>query len=1285
MEDSLQEFELSIKQLPVAMALMEGGNLLLKVVNQTALHLMGRTEDDVKNKTLSDLFPETSKHNKIFHSVLESGTPYEAKEVELTFQKNGEEYTGHYDLNLVPWHTGEGNIKGVVAMVADVSKNVLERRESLERELLYNTITNTTPDLIFIVDLNYKFTYVNVALLKMWGQTREEALQKRLRDIGYAQKHADMHEREIDEVIATHMPIRGEVSFPYASLGMRDYDYIFVPVIDNMGYVEAVVGITRDITELKTSLNYHKEVEEQFRTFGNNIQNLGWIADGDGNIFWYNQRWLDYTGLTTEEMKGWGWQKVHHPDHVDRILEISKGLWITNEPFELTFPLRKSDGQYRWFLTRGVPITDETGKIYQWIGTNTDIHDRILAEEKLQESQDRYNNLIFSSPSSIGLFQGEDYVVTTANEPAIKVWGRGEEIIGKKYFTEFPELEEQGYKKIFDQVYKTGIPFNGMESPVYLLENGEKILKYYNFILYPQRNSHNLIDGIGLIGSDVTHQALLNNKIKESEKRFANMVAQAPVAICVLRGEDYIIEVANKKQLEMWEKNKQEVINQPLFTCFPNTTGQGFEELLKGVFMTGKAVIANELPVTRIRNGKTEISYGNFVYEPLFDSEGNIEGIISIVSDVTEQVLARKRIEQSEAKYKSLIDSAPIAIGILVGRDLVIESPNEAFIKTLGKGPDIVGKRLTDVMPELKDQEQPYLKILDNVFSNGKLYQSFGDAVKFVRDGVTQETYYNINYVPLFDDTGNVYAILDIASDVTEKIESYKKVQESEKRFRNLADDSPIFVFIVEPDADVSVSFWNKTWLEYTGQSAKDALGRSWDEYIHPEDVPICLEIYANAFKNKQPYEIPAVRTRHHSGEYRWFSYKTIPRYLPDGTFIGYVGVGFDVHEQKLAEAILAESEEKFRSLVQTLPQMVWVSDETGNVEFTSTRWEDYTGMNPLTPALWKEIVHPDDFDESIATWAHSLSTGKMYTHELRLKNSQGEFKWFTVKAEPILDSENKVIKWVGAFTDTHSEKLFTQDLESKVRERTEELEKFNVELNRRNKDLQTFAYITSHDLQEPLRKIQIFGSRIIDREHGNLSPSAKDNFKRMQEAALRMQTLIQDLLTYTKMNAADLKFESTDLNIMIDEIREDLIEDLLEKNATVETNQLCKIMIIPFQFRQLLINLINNSLKFAHPDRPPHIKICSEITDGTKIDNEKLHKHKKYCHISVSDNGIGFEPQYCEKIFEVFQRLHGRTEYKGTGIGLSIVKKVVENHGGLITAKSELNQGATFDIYIPA
>ena len=149
--------------------------------------------------------------------------------------------------------------------------------------------------------------------------------------------------------------------------------------------------------------------------------------------------------------------------------------------------------------------------------------------------------------------------------------------------------------------------------------------------------------------------------------------------------------------------------------------------------------------------------------------------------------------------------------------------------------------------------------------------------------------------------------------------------------------------------------------------------------------------------------------------------------------------------------------------------------------------------------------------------------------------------------------------------------------------------------------------------------------------------------------------------------------------------MKEDLKEELHQKKAIIETTAMCEAFVIPFQFRQLVNNLISNSLKFSAENKSPHIIIKSEIADGASFDNKNLEKVKQYCHVSISDNGIGFEQEYSEKIFQVFQRLHGRHEYDGTGIGLAIVKKIVDNHHGFITAKSDLNNGATFDIYIPA
>jgi signal transduction histidine kinase len=248
-----------------------------------------------------------------------------------------------------------------------------------------------------------------------------------------------------------------------------------------------------------------------------------------------------------------------------------------------------------------------------------------------------------------------------------------------------------------------------------------------------------------------------------------------------------------------------------------------------------------------------------------------------------------------------------------------------------------------------------------------------------------------------------------------------------------------------------------------------------------------------------------------------------------------------------------------------------------------------------------------------------------------------------------------------------------------------EEKEKRAAELIIANKELLAFTYVSSHDLQEPLRKIQTFVSIILENENKNLSDNGKYNFKRMQVAAGRMQQLIDDLLAFSRINTTELKFEKTDLTIIIEEVKTELKDTIQEKQAVIEATEICSANIIPFQFRQLMYNLISNALKFSTPWQPPHIIIKSIIVKGSEVDNKKLSPEKTYCHITVSDNGIGFESHFKERIFGVFQKLHSKEVYEGTGIGLAIVKKIVENHNGIILATSELHQGATFDIYIPA
>jgi two-component system, chemotaxis family, CheB/CheR fusion protein len=405
-----------------------------------------------------------------------------------------------------------------------------------------------------------------------------------------------------------------------------------------------------------------------------------------------------------------------------------------------------------------------------------------------------------------------------------------------------------------------------------------------------------------------------------------------------------------------------------------------------------------------------------------------------------------------------------------------------------------------------------------------------------------------------------------------------------------------------------------------------------------------------------------------------------------------------DVTEQVLARKKVEESEKQFRQMAELMPQKVWTSDAEGNKNYFNKRLLDYTGFTfeELKGPGWEKIIHPDDWEKNKTQWQESIDTGKDYEAENRLLRKDGKYLWHLTRATAIKDDNGKIKGWIASKTEIQGQQEQKQELEKAVQARTAELQQANKELEEKNnqfekinKELESFSYVASHDLQEPLRKIQTFANRILDKEAENLSDKGKDYFKRMQSAAGRMQQLIQDLLSFSRINMAERNFESTDLNIIIEEVKTELKESMDEKHATIDATELCPANIIPFQFRQLMHNLLGNALKFSKAGIPPHIIIKSKIEKGNALTSEiktlpGFSSEKDYCHITVTDNGIGFDPQYKDQVFEVFQRLHGREEYSGTGIGLAIVKKIVENHSGMITVTSEPDKGAQFDIYIP-
>lgn len=302
---------------------------------------------------------------------------------------------------------------------------------------------------------------------------------------------------------------------------------------------------------------------------------------------------------------------------------------------------------------------------------------------------------------------------------------------------------------------------------------------------------------------------------------------------------------------------------------------------------------------------------------------------------------------------------------------------------------------------------------------------------------------------------------------------------------------------------------------------------------------------------------------------------------------------------------------------------------------------------------------------------------GKANHEGWRIRKDGTKF-WGNIVITAIHDDNDNIVGYSKVTRDLTERKKADELLKSnadKMREKNRELEAMNQELA-------SFAYVSSHDLQEPLRKIQTFASRIVEMEEDKLSPKGKDYFQRMQNAALRMQTLIEDLLAYSRTNTAEQKFERSDLNKLLEEVKNELKETIEEKKVQIKADKLPALNVISFQIRQLFTNILSNAIKFSKEGISPVIRISVEKLKRPDI--EHANPDINYFHIAFADNGIGFDPEHRTKIFEVFQRLHGRSEYTGTGIGLAICKKIMDNHHGFITADSESEKGATFHVYLP-
>jgi PAS domain S-box-containing protein len=717
--------------------------------------------------------------------------------------------------------------------------------------------------------------------------------------------------------------------------------------------------------------------------------------------------------------------------------------------------------------------------------------------------------------------------------------------------------------------------------------------------------------------------------------------------------------------------------------------------LLDQVKTTGEAVWLEDQLVPIYRNGKIEDVYWTFSYSSVLDDEGKHGGILVTCTETTEKVISEYKLKESERQLRNTIYQAPVAICIYRGKELVIEEANEKMFEFWGKSAEqVMHKPLFEAIPEAKNQG--YEELLADVFKTGQSYAAKESTVTLPRKGIVQKVYINISFTPIHEPDGTISGIMAMAIDVTEQVLIRKRLEESEvalqkrvaERTADLQQQKVLIETVLaasldgiyalkavrEPDgeiADFQYLFANDKVAKLVNREVNQMIGASMLTLIPENKTNGFFDLFCRILQTGETY-----RSETHFvflGTNYWYDYVIVP--IDKETVVVTVE---DITEKKQVVNQIEEQRNLLDNILKNSSNGISVSqvfrDDTGTVVDAITILANdaavkYIGL-PRETYLSKRateiephIIGSPYYQNCIKT----LETGEPFFTQYQME-STGRWLELTVSK---LDEDHLI----HVFTDV-----------TPIKEVQLQLEKYVEKLKRSNKNLEEFAYAASHDLKEPTRKIHVFADRLKSSLGERMTESEKLYFQRMELASKRMSTLIDDLLTYSEASQKTTLEETVDMNEVMNQVLSDLDLEIEQKRATIEVSQLFTITGHRRQLQQAFHNLIGNALKYSKPGVPPVITIECSIVNGSETGLHLVpdQQAKDFYKVMVKDNGIGFEQANAERIFNVFTRLHGMAEYKGTGVGLSIVRKVIENHNGYIWAESHPGEGTAFYVLLP-
>ncbi len=538
------------------------------------------------------------------------------------------------------------------------------------------------------------------------------------------------------------------------------------------------------------------------------------------------------------------------------------------------------------------------------------------------------------------------------------------------------------------------------------------------------------------------------------------------------------------------------------------------------------------------------------------------------------------------------------------------------------------------------------------------------------------------------------YRVAILFTDITPRKQAEEALRESEERFRTMAADSDILIAV--SDETSNATYFSRAWVELTGRPVEELLRFGWTDLIHSEDRERFVSIYLTAFQKRETFS-GEFRILNKAGQYRWLWARAPARFRPDGSFAGYISSCIDITDRSQAEQARKESEERFRAIADNIPTLAWMAAADGWIFWYNQRWYEYTGTTPeqMEGWGWQSVHDPRVLPQVTQQWSTSIATGKPLEMVFPLKGAGGGFRPFLTRVVPLRDEKGKIVSWFGTNTDIYEQQTARQQLQAlneelatasqelaaaneELRAANEEIHASNEELSQSNQlltytnaDLDNFVYAASHDLKAPILNIEGL-LKTLQRQLSQKDPDQQEIgtiFGFLNESVGRFKTTIGDLTEVARISKESQEdIAPIDTGEVLGQVLRDVQPQIEEAAATFELPPDCPVVQFSRKnLKSILYNLVSNALKYRSPERRLLVRISCRQEESYQV-------------LSVEDNGLGMDMRQEKKIFALFKRLHSHVE--GTGVGLYMVKKMIENAGGRIEVESQVNIGSTFRVY---